>query len=154
MHSLAYYPIIIQLKINGFLWCFLHYKAFLFRLLDSEVNNVNKKSAELAKKLNLEDRMEVFTDANANFLIKDHKEGFPAKVSVRLINPSKTDIGKVSKQILQEINSNLNLVIKQNQWRSSSSVLDWFGNLEGKKASTFVKFDIVGFYFWNFVKPF
>ena len=40
----------------------------------------------------------------------------------------------------------MNLVIQQNQWRSSASVLDWFSNLKEKKKSTFVKFDIVGFY--------
>ena len=112
----------------------------------TDVNIVNKKSAELANKLNLADRMEVYTDANANFLVKDHKENWPSKVSVRLINPSKTDLGRVSKQLLQELNLNLNQVIQQNQWRNSASVLDWFENLKDKKLSTFVKFDVVSFY--------
>ena len=39
--------------------------------------------------------------------IKDHKEGLPNKISCRLINPSKTDIGKMSKQILDSVNNNI-----------------------------------------------
>ena len=112
----------------------------------ANVNIVNKRSSELAKQLELEKRMEVYSDAKANLLIKDHKPNFPGSVSVRLINPSKTDVGRVSKHILQDIISDLNRIIKQNQWRSSSSVIEWFNNLEDKKKSTFVKFDIVGFY--------
>ena len=39
--------------------------------------------------------------------IKDHKEGFPDKISCRLINPSKRDIEKVSKQILDRVSNTI-----------------------------------------------
>ena len=110
------------------------------------VNNVNKQTQEFASRLNLDDRMEIFTNNEANFLIKDHKEGFPGKMSVRLLNPCKTDLGKISKQIIQQIVSDLNEKIQLNQWRSSQSVLEWFNGIKSKDSLFFVKFDIVSFY--------
>ena len=35
---------------------------------------------------------------------QDHKEGFPHTLSCRLINPSQSDTGKISKSILDKIN--------------------------------------------------
>ena len=113
---------------------------------DAVVKSVNKRSAEIAKQLELDNRMEVYSDSKANMLIKDHKAGFPGNVSVRLINPSKTDLGRVSRCILQDLISDVNHAIKLNQWRNSSTVIDWFNNLEHKDVSTFVKFDIAAFY--------
>ena len=111
-----------------------------------DVQGVNSDTAEIAKKLKLDQRMEVFTTSEAYLLVKDHKEHFPNKVAVRLINPCKTDLGRVSKVILQQLISDLNTVIQQNQWRSSQNVLDWFKSIKGKKSLSFVKFDIVSFY--------
>ena len=108
--------------------------------------DVNCKTAEIAKKLELDKKMEVYTASESYFLVKDHKDQFPSKVTVRLINPCKTDLGKVSKQILQQLNTDLNSIIQQNQWRSSQSVLDWFNNIEEKASKSFMKFDIVSFY--------
>ena len=39
--------------------------------------------------------------------IKDHKESFPNKTSCRLINPSKSNVGKTSKTILDKINTKI-----------------------------------------------
>ena len=38
--------------------------------------------------------------AEAYITIKDHKEGFPHKLSFGFLNQSKSDIGKISKNIL------------------------------------------------------
>ena len=43
----------------------------------------------------------------AYITIQDHKENFPEKPSFRLINTSKSDIGKVSKRIIANINQNI-----------------------------------------------
>ena len=40
----------------------------------------------------------------AYITVKDHKEGFPCKLSFRSINPSKSDTGKISKDLLDKIN--------------------------------------------------
>ena len=64
----------------------------------------------------------------------------------RLINPSKSEIGIISKQILQRINSTVLDHIKVNQWKSTDSVIAWFKNLSNKSTRSFITFDIVDFY--------
>ena len=43
-------------------------------------------------------------ETEAFITVKDHKEGFPHTLSFRLIDPSKSDIGKISKSILDKTN--------------------------------------------------
>ena len=51
--------------------------------------------------------MKCMHESEAYITIKDHKENFPEKPNFRLINPSKSDMGKVSKCILDQINQNI-----------------------------------------------
>ena len=78
--------------------------------------------------------------------LKDHKDNFANKPTCRLINPSKQEIGKISKQILENINQNLVKATSVNQWKNTSSVLQWYKNLLNKCESAFVCFDVVEFY--------
>ena len=39
--------------------------------------------------------------------VKDHKEGFPQRVEYRLLNPSKSSIGALSKKFLDMINNQI-----------------------------------------------
>ena len=50
--------------------------------------------------------------------VKDHNEDFPHKISCRLINPSKSDIEKVSKIMLDKINSDILSSVQANQWKN------------------------------------
>ena len=54
----------------------------------------------------------------------------------RLMNPAKSIIGRVSKQILKIINATTN----------TNSVINWFKSLEDESNLNFVRFDIVDFY--------
>ena len=65
--------------------------------------------------------------------IKYNKEGFPHKLLFRLLNPSKSDIGKISKNILDEINKSLIASTKVNQWKNTSTVNDWFKNIRNRR---------------------
>ena len=113
---------------------------------NKDVNKVNSKSAVIAKKLQLEERMECFTSPDVYVTIKDHKENFPARTTCRLINPAKTDIDRVSKQLLLWIAEEVRQKINVNQWRSTNVVIDWFKNFKSKNKLKFLKFDIVNFY--------
>ena len=73
---------------------------------------------------------------------KTHKENFQASFPCRLINPSKSELGKVSKVKLEKINQTLTKNLDVNQWKNSSSVLEWFKGINHKKDCIFVKFDI------------
>ena len=77
---------------------------------------------------------------------KDHKENFRANPKTRLINPTKSELGRVSKQMLDRINTEIRTKTKFNQWTNTTSVIEWFKNLPDKDTLTFVVFDIVDFY--------
>ena len=111
-----------------------------------KVDGVTKEAARIARSHDLEDRMDTPTESEAFITIKDHKSSFPGKVDCRLINPAKNHVSKISKHILDRINTNLRKITGSNQWQSTSEVLDWFNNISNKSELSFFKFDIVSFY--------
>ena len=74
---------------------------------NNKTKTINIKAKKIASKLKLEDRIQILDDNDTYISIKDHNEGFPDKISCHLINPSKTDIGKISKQILDKVNNSI-----------------------------------------------
>ena len=111
-----------------------------------DIDKVNEETAKIAHTLQLHDRMEKFTVRDAYITLKDHKPNFPSRISTRLINPAKTDLGIVSHRILQELNSEIVSQTKTNQWRSTKSVIGWFNRIKSTARTTFIKFDIENFY--------
>jgi hypothetical protein len=77
--------------------------------------------------------------------LKDHKENFENNRKCRLINPAKRESGKLSKVILDKINSNLRQKLNSNQWRNTQQVISWFGNINNKDRHSFISFEIVDF---------
>ena len=65
--------------------------------------------------------------------MKDHKKSFPHTISFRLINPSKSDIGKISKSLLDTINENILKQTNVNQWKNTLQVITWFKNIKAKE---------------------
>ena len=64
--------------------------------------------------------------------LKDHKDNFKEKPSIRLINPNKSDLGRISCQILQSINSKIREATQLRQWRSTGEVVNWFKSIKIK----------------------
>ncbi len=108
--------------------------------------NIDKKTKQIVDELELSNRMEVYTTSNCFIKLKDHKDGFQNNPKCRLINPAKTDIGKVSKQILEKAISTIRLTTQVNQWRNTAEVLSWFSKINKKRKSRFIQFDIEEFY--------
>ena len=79
--------------------------------------------------------------------LKDHKENFENHPKCRLINPAKSELGKVSKVFRDQINSNLRTLNHVNQWRNSDAIIGWFNTIDQKSNHTFMSFDIVDFYY-------
>ena len=73
-----------------------------------------------SQKLEIDERVEKMQETKAFLTILDHKEGFPHTSSFCLINPSKSDIGKISKSLLDTINENIHKETNQNQWKNTS----------------------------------
>ena len=111
-----------------------------------ELDAVNKKAAEIANNLELANRMQKHTQSQSYITFKDHKSNFMDKKQCRLINPAKTDLGKISKFILENLNRELREKTGLNQWRSTPDVIRWFECVDEKAGFKFFKFDIVSFY--------
>ena len=61
---------------------------------------------------------------NEEFItVRDHKRGFPHRVLCRFLNPSETNIGKISKVLLDKTNSTVLSSTKIKKWKSISSVI-------------------------------
>ena len=94
--------------------------------------------------------MESHSRANAFLTIKDHKEDFPNTVKCRVINPACSNLGKVSKRVLDEINTTCREAAGVSQWKSTQDVLRWFTEIHAqnptKNKGKFVQLDICEFY--------
>ncbi|CAI9730344.1 Hypothetical predicted protein [Octopus vulgaris] len=66
------------------------------------LKEINYKIKEVMSKLDLLDRTEPIKPQVPKITIKDHKKDFPDSVGVRLICPTKSDIGRLSKTILDK----------------------------------------------------
>ena len=92
------------------------------------VEKINRDAGDIANSINLRNRMRKYQTSQAFVLLKDHKPNFNQKLPCRLINPAKSDIGKVSKCILEDMTSQLRTSLSLNQWKSTSDVIHWFNN--------------------------
>ena len=55
-------------------------------------------------------------------------------------------MGKVSKQVLSKINSDLRQKVSLNSWKNTHAVIDWFKGLKNKEKLVFIQFDVCEFY--------
>ena len=112
------------------------------------VKRINEKGKEIVKNSfdNIIDRMDVNAESNCFITIKDHKENFLNHPKVRLINPAKNELGRISKTILDNINIKLFETTKINQWKNTVSAIKWFSLLKDKHLMKSVMFDIKDFY--------
>ena len=85
-------------------------------------------------------------ETEANITIKDYKSEFPNKILCRLINPSKSSIGKISKVILDRINEKIISSVTVNQQKNTLAVLKWYNKIPNKTQCSFIQFEIETFY--------
>ena len=109
-------------------------------------DKINKKGKEILKNKEALHRLDINEESNCFFTLKDHKENFQNNPTVRLINPAKNDIGRISKVILDKINSSLIKQLKVNQWKNTQNVIELFMKIEEKSQYKFIVLDIKDFY--------
>ena len=90
--------------------------------------------------------MDAMAKKDAYITLKDHKDNFSRSLPCRLINPSKSEIGIVSKSILDTALKQLRPQLQINAWRNTAAVIEWFSRIPEKENCIFVCFDIVDFY--------
>jgi len=113
---------------------------------DHLYNQINGEAKSIASNLGLDNRIESLAKSEAFITLKDHTENFHSKPTCRLINPAKSKIGKISKSILDTINTDLRNILHYNQWKNTRSVIEWFNNVKDKHLCTFIQLDIKDFY--------
>ena len=107
------------------------YKQFMHDNLtqDCKLDNFNKlaeineDTKKHARSLQIVDRMERHSESNAFLTIKDHRPEFPNTMKFRIINSASNNSGKVSKRVLDKINTKCGTASSVNQWRSTQDVL-------------------------------
>lgn len=109
-------------------------------------HKIQQEDKKITAKLGIDDRVDTTANKNAFITLKDHKPNFVNKPTCRLINPTKSEIGKISKQILDRVNLKITKATKINQWKNTSSVIKWFNLIDNKEKHNFICFDIVEFY--------
>ena len=77
--------------------------------------------------------MQCIAQNEAFITIKDHKPNFSKNVARCLLNPCKSEIGKIIKVYLEKINNLIRSSNNLNQWRNSKTVIDWFKMILLKK---------------------
>ena len=110
-----------------------------------EVNEI-VNDVIIVENLNIHDRVMYVPPQKCFVSLKDHKENFVNDPKCRLLNPTKIEVAKVSKQILSRVVERLREKTKLNLWKNTDSVIDWFENLHNKKHLRFIAFDIVDYY--------
>ena len=130
------------------------YKKLLFKNItkdyikceDGVIDKINEEAVKIIQNERITGKIPKLTRNNAFLTIKDHKEQFPKNVKCRLINPCKTQMGKVSKSILDRINIIVRHKSKLIQWKNTEDVLKWYNQVKDKPSKCFVAFDIVDYY--------
>ena len=61
------------------------------------VNEINKEANVLTEKLKINDHVQSIAQNEAFITIRDHKPNFPKNLACGLLNPCKSEIGKISK---------------------------------------------------------
>ena len=114
------------------------------KILNESITAIYKKASNnLKKKINAAGKQvlrnnkvlkRIQTNAKNNCFIslKDHKEDFQNNPTIRLINPAKKELGKISKVILDRINKNIRENLQPNQWKSTSTVIECFITIQEK----------------------
>ena len=96
-------------------------------------NRVTKEDKDIASKLEIDDRVYSTSKREAFLTLKDHKPNFINNPTFRLLNPTKQELGKVSKQKLEKIVKVVKEKSKLLLWKNTSSVITWFKNLPNKQ---------------------
>ena len=78
-------------------------------------DDINEELRDICNHFSIGNRINIMATKDAFITIKDHKEDFPSNLKCRLINPTKSNLGKVSKVILEEINEKIRAKLDVNQ---------------------------------------
>ena len=77
-------------------------------------------------------------ERDAFITLKDYKPNLNNILTCRLISPTKLEIGRINKDILQHIVKNTAQATNVNLWRNTQAVIKWFNGIQDKQNASFV----------------
>ena len=113
---------------------------------EGKADQVNKDAKAISDNLEISDRVFKLEMKQSVITVKDHKPDFLNHTQTRLINPTKSHLGRVSKVKLEDLNNKVRSKAGLTQWRNTDSTISWFKALEGKQSLSFLQFDIDSYY--------
>ena len=109
-------------------------------------DKINTEGKRIMKNKTALNRIFINGKNNCFITMKDHRANFLNNPETRLLNPTKNELGRISKAILDKINLNLRNATKVNQWKNTNDVISWFKSIKNKQNCKFISFDIKDFY--------
>ena len=76
---------------------------------------INREARKIAKTFDVADSVDTMAKQECFITLKDHKEDYRTNPKYRLLNPTKSQLYKISKQTLQKINKTLKFKLNLNQ---------------------------------------
>ena len=116
------------------------------RVKKNSVEKIKKDHLKVITKLDLDDRIFETSKLECFVKLKDHKSNFREAPTVRTLNPSKPEVGKISKQILERKIHVIRQMSGLNSWKNTKAAINWFKTIENKKKAKFILFDVEQFY--------
>ena len=87
-------------------------------------NKINKEAKTITNNYGVSERVGCLAKSNAFVSLKDHKPNFSSNPKCRLINPAKSEMGKISKYFLEQLNSKVRDLSSVTQWQETSTVIN------------------------------
>ena len=117
---------------------------------EEEVSTANEHHKAIVRDFELEKKLVFKTSPRPAFpTIKDHKDDFPNNPKIRLLNPTKPEVGRISKILLEDICSKIKAKLKLDLFKNSNEVILWFNKYKTnpkRRNPKFVVYDIGDYY--------
>ena len=88
-------------------------------------DKIYKEGKDVLRNHDVYDKIKINGSSGCFITLKDHKENFINNPTVRLLNPAKNEVGRISKIFLSQINNEVKNKLLVNQWQSTLNVTDW-----------------------------
>ena len=98
-----------------------------YKKSNSSINKkINISGRNILKYKEVLQRIGINDESNCFITLKDHKENFQNNPSVRLLNPAKIELGRLSKFIIQAVSKELRHKLNMSQWKNTEDDINWF----------------------------
>ena len=89
----------------------------------STIYTINAEAKVIGQDLKIDKRIEQYNQKQSSVTLKGHNENCKNNPKCRLINPAKSEIGLVSKECIDRINTIIRKQTNKNQWRNTDAVV-------------------------------